>query len=646
MDKMNINAIRFLSSDAIDKANSGHPGLPLGAASMAYVLFDRHMRFSPSKPDWKGRDRFILSAGHGSMLLYSLLHLYKYDISLEDLKQFRQYESKTPGHPEYGVTPGVEMTTGPLGQGIATAVGFAMASKHLSAKLDSEDLFSNYTYVIAGDGDLMEGVSSESASLAASMGLNKLIVLYDSNSITIDGSTDITFTENVRDRYRAYGWNTILVKDGNNLEEISKAIDKAKDSDAPTLIEVITKIGYGSNKEGTSAVHGAPLGKEETLEMKKRAGWPEETFCVPEEVREYFDKKVLEKEAERFLWEKRYASHPNKEKIDAFFSFELEESVREELLGSLTADKATRAHSHDALNILNKNMPNLFGGSADLAASNKTSLKGEEFFSRETPEGRTINFGIREHAMAAIVNGITLYGGLRSFGATFLSFADYLKPALRLSALMEIPSVYVFTHDSIGVGEDGPTHQPIEHILMLRSVPGFRVFRPADGSETAVSYYEAFKADKPSAIVLTRQNLPHLNLDVTNAHRGAYIAVKEEGDLELILMASGSELQYAVKAAEELKGKIAIRVVSMLSMEVFNEQSDDYKEEVLPNAIRKRFAIEAASSISWDRYVGLDGKIHSVDNYACSSPANILFEKLGFTDEKIIESVKEYFFES
>lgn len=635
LENMSTQTIRYLAVDAVNRAKSGHPGLPMGAAPMAKVLFSDHLRFNPEDPQWLGRDRFVLSAGHGSALLYSLLHLYGYDVSIEDLQAFRQLGSKTPGHPEYRDTPGVETTTGPLGQGLANAVGMAMASKKMAAQYGG--LFDNYTYVLVGDGDLMEGITSEASSLAGHLKLDKLIVLYDSNNITIDGRTDITFTENVRARYEAYGWKTFFVADGNDEEAISRAIAQAKKSDLPSFIEIKTIIGYGSpNKSDSSAAHGAPLGEEETALTKKATGWNfQETFFVPEEVRAYFEKIVEEKK-------KDYADWMEKHQEEEISFPSVKEGALEALLAQGPGEKATRIHGQEMINTLGGFIPNLFGGSADLAGSNMTTIEGAGHFSSENPWGKNINFGIREHAMAAIVNGITIHGAYKAFGSTFLSFADYMKPSLRLAALMEIPSVFIFTHDSIGVGEDGPTHQPIEQALMLRSIPGMEVYRPGDGKETALAYYQAFTGEKPASILLTRQKLKELELERDQAHRGGYIALREEKTPELILLASGSELALAVDAAKALRGKIDIRVVSMLSMERFDDQEESYKNLVLPQEVRKRFAVEAASSLSWFKYIGLDGDCLCLDQYGSSGPGGELFELYGFTLENLLEKIKRY----
>ena len=612
---------------------------------MAYVLFKDHMKFNPKDPEWLDRDRFILSAGHGSMLLYSLLHLFGYDLSLEEIKNFRQMGSKTPGHPEYGMTPGVEMTTGPLGQGIASAVGFAMAEARLAAELNTEaDLINHHTYVLCGDGDLMEGVSYEACSLAGHLRLNKLIVLFDSNEITIDGRTDIAVSENIRSRFESMQWNTILVKDGNDPAEITAAIALAKQSDRPTLIEVKTIIGYGSvNKSDSSSAHGSPLGIDETRLTKEAFGWnPDELFYVSEDVAAKYAAIVQDKMTAYENWQNLYNGLTNREAIEKRLRMEPADDLLDTLLMTGHEAKATRQHGQTMINALYPHAPYLFGGSADLAGSNLATIKSQTHFSADNRGGSNIHFGIREFAMACIVNGLSLHGGFRAFGSTFLSFADYMKPAIRLASLMNIPSVFIFTHDSIGLGEDGPTHQPVEQALMLRSIPGMHVFRPADSGETAIAYYQAFTGDRPSAILLTRQKLPELGLDMANGLNGGYVAYENANQPELIVMASGSELYLAVEAAKALEGEIAIRVVSMLSMEIFESQSKEYRESVLPNATRKRFAIESLSRMSWDRYLGLDGDSLTLDRFGESAPAEVLFEHFGFTTEQVIEKLRRY----
>lgn len=646
IDKRSIETIRFLSVDAVNRANSGHPGLPMGVATMAYVLFKEHLKFNPADPNWLDRDRFILSAGHGSMLQYSLLHLFGYDLSMEEIKNFRQLGSKTPGHPEYGITPGVEMTTGPLGQGLAASVGFAMAEARLAAELNTEEnkLIDHYTYVIVGDGDLMEGVSYEACSLAGHLGLNKLIVLFDSNEITIDGRTDLARSEDIQQRFRSINWNTILVEDGNDYQAVNQAINQAKSSDKPTLIELKTIIGYGSiNKADSSAAHGAPLGVEEARLTKQAFGWdPDKEFHVPPQVADNYAAIVKQKQRDYDDWMERFNALDNKQEVLDRLKTEPGEGLLDGLFSVESVSKATRVHGETMINALYPYAPYLFGGSADLAGSNLSTIDSADFFSAENRTGANVHFGIREFAMACIVNGITLHGGYRAFGSTFLSFADYMKPAIRLAALMEIPSVFIFTHDSIGVGEDGPTHQPIEQALMLRSIPGMHVFRPADSAETAIAYYQAFSGDRPASILLTRQNLPELSLNMTDGLRGGYVAYETGQEPDLIVMASGSELYLAVEAAKALQEEIQIRVVSMLSMELFEQQPEEYKKKVLPDDIRKRFAIEAASRRSWDRYLGLDGDSLTLDRFGESAPGKDLFEHFGFTTEQVTERIRRY----
>lgn len=646
IDKRSIETIRFLSVDAVNRANSGHPGLPMGVATMAYVLFKEHLKFNPADPNWLDRDRFILSAGHGSMLQYSLLHLFGYDLSMEEIKNFRQLGSKTPGHPEYGITPGVEMTTGPLGQGLAASVGFAMAEARLAAELNTEEnkLIDHYTYVIVGDGDLMEGVSYEACSLAGHLRLNKLIVLFDSNEITIDGRTDLARSEDIQQRFRSINWNTILVEDGNDYQAVNQAINQAKSSDKPTLIELKTIIGYGSiNKADSSAAHGAPLGVEEARLTKQAFGWdPDKEFHVPPQVADNYATIVKQKQRDYDDWMERFNALDNKQEVLDRLKTEPGEGMLDGLFSVESVSKATRVHGQTMINALYPYAPYLFGGSADLAGSNLSTIDSADFFSAENRTGANVHFGIREFAMACIVNGITLHGGYRAFGSTFLSFADYMKPAIRLAALMEIPSVFIFTHDSIGVGEDGPTHQPIEQALMLRSIPGMHVFRPADSAETAIAYYQAFSGDRPASILLTRQNLPELSLNMTDGLRGGYVAYETGQQPDLIVMASGSELYLAVEAAKALQEEIQIRVVSMLSMELFEQQPEEYKKKVLPDDIRKRFAIEAASRRSWDRYLGLDGDSLTLDRFGESAPGKDLFEHFGFTTEQVTERIRRY----
>ena len=655
MSQKSVNAIKVLGVDAINKAKSGHPGVVMGAAPMAYSLFSKHLRVNPKKTDWINRDRFVLSAGHGSMLLYSLLHLSGFeDVSLEEVKNFRQWGSKTPGHPEFGHTKGVDATTGPLGQGISTAVGMALAERYLAAKYNKEgyDLFDHYTYVICGDGDIMEGVASEASSFAAVQKLNKLVVLYDSNDICLDGETKDAFSENVRARYDAYGWNTILVEDGANVEAISAAIEQAKKSDKPTLIEVKTIIGAGSpNKQGTNGVHGAPLGEEETALFRKEIGWENEPFDIPADVYADFKANVADRgEAEYAKWEKLYADY--KAKYPELAS-ELEEVLSREDINRLTKEsfsfknvgdtQATRNSSQDAINSVAAVLPTFFGGSADLSHSNMTFIKGDGLQDDANRTERNVQFGVREFAMATVLNGLTLHGGVRVFGGTFFVFSDYLKAALRLSALQKLPVTYVFTHDSIAVGEDGPTHEPIEHLASLRTIPNTYVFRPADATEAQAAWYLSQKTnDKPTSIVLTRQNLPILeNSSFEKVAKGAYVVYETATDFDTILIATGSEVALAIDVAHELeKDGSKVRVVSMPSVELFEEQSKEYKEELLPLSVRRRVSLEMGNSALWYKYVGLDGLAIGIDKFGASAPANKVIEEYGFTVEAVVEKIK------
>lgn len=655
MSQQSVNAIKVLGVDAINKAKSGHPGVVMGAAPMAYSLFTKHLRVNPKKTDWINRDRFVLSAGHGSMLLYSLLHLSGFeDVSLEEVKNFRQWGSKTPGHPEFGHTKGVDATTGPLGQGISTAVGMALAERYLAAKYNKEgyELFDHYTYVICGDGDIMEGVASEAASFAAVQKLNKLVVLYDSNDICLDGETRDAFSENVRNRYEAYGWNTILVEDGADVEAVNVAIEKAKQSDKPTLIEVKTIIGAGSpNKQGTNGVHGAPLGEEETALFRKEIGWNYEPFEIPEEVYADFKVNVADRgETANNEWEKLYNEY--KEKFPEL-AVELEEVLSREDIKHLSKEsfsfknvgeaQATRNSSQDAINSIAKVLPTFFGGSADLSHSNMTFIKGEGLQDDAHRTERNIQFGVREFAMATVLNGMMLHGGVRVFGGTFFVFSDYLKAALRLSALQNLPVTYVFTHDSIAVGEDGPTHEPIEHLASLRTIPNTYVFRPADATETQAAWYLAQNVnDKPTSIVLTRQNLPVLeNSSFEKVAKGAYVVYETSSDFDTILIATGSEVALAISVAQELeKEGIKVRVVSMPSIELFEEQTSEYKEALLPRSIRRRVSLEMGNTALWYKYVGLDGLAIGINKFGASAPANKVIEEYGFSVEKVVARIK------
>ena len=655
MSQKSVNAIKVLGVDAINKAKSGHPGVVMGAAPMAYSLFTKHLRVNPKKTDWINRDRFVLSAGHGSMLLYSLLHLSGFeDVSLEEVKNFRQWGSKTPGHPEFGHTKGIDATTGPLGQGISTAVGMALAERYLAAKYNKEDydLFDHYTYVICGDGDIMEGVASEASSFAAVQKLNKLVVLYDSNDICLDGETKDAFSENVRARYEAYGWNTILVEDGANVDAVSAAIEQAKKSDKPTLIEVKTIIGAGSpNRQGTNGVHGAPLGDEETALFRKEIGWENEPFDIPADVYADFKVNVAERgENEYAKWEKLYADY--KVKFPELAK-ELEEALTREDIKHLSKEsfsfknvgeaQATRNSSQDAINSVAAVLPTFFGGSADLSHSNMTFIKGDGLQDDEHRTERNVQFGVREFAMATVLNGLTLHGGVRVFGGTFFVFSDYLKAALRLSALQNLPVTYVFTHDSIAVGEDGPTHEPIEHLASLRTIPNTYVFRPADATEAQAAWYLSQKTnDKPTSIVLTRQNLPILeNSSFEKVAKGAYVVYETAEDFDTILIATGSEVALAIDVARELeKDGSKVRVVSMPSVELFEEQSKEYKEELLPLNVRRRVSLEMGNSALWYKYVGLDGLAIGIDKFGASAPANKVIEEYGFTVVAVVEKIK------
>ena len=654
IDALSVNSIRVLAVDAIQKANSGHPGLPLGSAPMAYELWANHMNHNPANPKWENRDRFILSGGHGSMLLYSLLHLFGYGLTKEDIMNFRQLGSLTPGHPEYGHTVGVEATTGPLGAGMGMAVGMALAEKHLAAVFNKENypVVDHYTYVLGGDGCMMEGISSEAFSLAGTMGLSKLIVLYDSNRISIEGSTDLAFRENVEERMKAFGFQTITVEDGTNLDAIGLAIEAAKaDTERPSFITIKTEIGYGCPaKQGKASAHGEPLGVDNVKAMRETLGWPyEEPFFVPDEVYAHFAKLAEEKAETEAAWNVMFAAYcqeyPEMEALwEKYHSGVDADSLmnNEKLWLEQEKPEATRSLSGKMINLLKDEIPGMIGGSADLGPSNKTEMKGEGDFSAENPAGRNIHFGVRELAMAAIGNGIMLHGGLRAYVATFFVFSDYVKPMARLSALMGVPLTFVLTHDSIGVGEDGPTHEPIEQLAMLRAMPNLRVFRPCDATETSAAWLTAASSEKtPTALVLTRQNLAPITGSSREALKGGYVIDDCEGTPEVILIASGSEVELAVKAKAELEAEgTKVRVVSMPCMELFEEQSAEYREAVLPRAVRKRVAIEALSDFGWGKYVGLDGAYVCMKSFGASAPAAKLFEKFGFTVENVVNTVK------
>lgn len=654
-----IATIRTLSIDAIEKANSGHPGMPMGAAPMAYALWTNHLNVSPQNPNWFNRDRFVLSAGHGSMLLYSMLHLSGYNLSIDDLKQFRQWGSKTPGHPEFGHTEGVDATTGPLGQGIAMAVGMALAERHLAETYnkDNFNVVDHYTYSICGDGDLMEGISSEAASLAGHLGLGRLIVLYDSNDISLDGDLDRSFSENVKNRFEAMNWEVLYVKDGNNIEEVTAAIEKAKQStDRPTLIEVKTTIGFGSpNRAGTSGVHGAPLGSDEAKLTKEAYSWTfEEDFHVPSEVYDHFKEAVKDAgQKKEAAWNEQFAQYEKEypelaAQLKLAIEGELPENWDQEIpVYEAGSSLASRASSGEVLNGIAKQVPFFIGGSADLAGSNKTTIKNTDDFGKDHYAGKNIWFGVREFAMGAALNGMALHGGLRVFGGTFFVFSDYLRPAIRLAALMGLPVTYVFTHDSIAVGEDGPTHEPIEQLASLRAMPNLSVIRPADGNETAAAWKLAVSStDKPTALVLTRQNLPTIDQAPEKAYegveKGGYVVVEAaDAQPEALLLASGSEVGLAIEAQKALeKEGIRASVVSLPAWDRFDQQSDEYKESVLPTAVRARVAIEMGASLGWERYTGLDGDVIAIDKFGASAPGETIIEKYGFTVSNVVSRVK------
>ncbi len=650
-----INTIRFLSADAVQRAESGHPGMPMGAAAMAYTLWTRHLRFNPKNPEWYDRDRFILSAGHGSMLLYSLLHLTGYNLTLKDIKNFRQWDSKTPGHPECWKTPGVEVTTGPLGQGLGNSVGMAIAEAHLAAEFNRDDykVVNHYTYVIASDGDLMEGLSSEAASLAGHLQLGKLIVLYDDNNISIDGSTDLTFTEDVAKRFEAFHWHVQQVEDGNDVDAIDKAIQEAKEDSRPSIILVRTNIGYGlPTKQDSAASHGAPAGEEELRGAKKKLGWPEDKrFYIPDDVLEHFREAI---DRGRLLEEKWNALKQSYARDHPDLHVELERRWEGRLpdgwdsgLPVFDPDErgiATRAASGKTLNAIAPLLPELIGGSADLTGSNKTWIDDSQVFQRNNYRGQNIYFGVREHAMAAAVNGMASHGGVIPYAGTFFIFSDYMRPAVRLSALSRHPSIWVYTHDSIGLGEDGPTHQPIEQLPSLRAMPNLVIIRPADANEVTEAWRMAIsRRNGPTAIVMTRQRVPTLDrteyADSQGLKRGAYV-LKDfgEGGPDIILMASGSEVDLIIKAGTILHGEgIKVRVVSFPSWELFEKESKEYQESVLPSEVKKRLAIEAATSFGWERWTGDQGLVIGIDAFGASAPSKVMFEKYGFTVENVVK---------
>lgn len=651
IEQKSVNAIRVLAADTVQKANSGHPGMPLGSAAMAYELWANHLTHNPKNPKWVNRDRFILSAGHASSLLYSLLHLFGYGLTIEDMKNFRQDNSLTPGHPEYGHTVGVEATTGPLGAGMGMAVGMAMAQAHMAATFNTEDynVIDHYTFVLGGDGCMEEGISSEAFSLAGTLGLSKLIVLYDSNNITIEGNTDLAFTEDVNKRMEAFGFQTLTVEDGNNLEEIGKAIELAKaEKTKPSFITVKTKIAFGCPaKEGSESSHGSPLGEENVKALRDNLGWEEqEAFVIPQDVYDNFAQKAKKGQEAEDNWNKLFKAYcekyPEKKELwDKYFAVIDDEKLLncDEFWSYEDKPQATRSLSGNMINRLAKIMPNFWGGSADLGPSNKTVIKDGGSFSKNNYLGRNIHYGVREFAMAAIANGITLYGGTKTFVGTFFVFSDYLKPMARLAALMKIPVTYVLTHDSIGVGEDGPTHEPIEQLAMLRAMPNINVFRPADATETAAAWYSAITSkNTPTVLALSRQNLPQIEGSGKEALKGGYIIAESiKAKPDAIIIASGSEVSLAVDAKKELMEKgFDIRVVSMPCMDIFEQQSDEYKEKILPQTVEKRLVVEAGSSICWGKYLGFKGKSVTIDTFGASAPANVLFKKYGFTVENVV----------
>lgn len=658
IDKLAVNTLRFLSADAVQKAKSGHPGLPMGAAAMTHTLWSRHLRFNPANPAWPARDRFILSGGHGSMLLYSLLYLSGYDMSLEDLKSFRQWNGRTPGHPEYGITPGVEVTTGPLGQGFATGVGMAVAADHLAARFNQHgfNLFPQFIYAIVTDGDLMEGVASEAASLAGHLQLGRLIYLYDDNRISIDGSTDLAFTEDRKARFRSYGWHVQEVEDGNDVNTIDLAISEAKLDPRPSLIAIKTTIGYGlPTRQGTAKAHGEPPGEEELREAKRNLGWPlEPNFFIPKEVNDYYHQigekgKHLENDWAGLVaeYQKKYPTQMHE--LERMLNGILPQGWADDLPDFPADPKgmATRSASGKVLNVLAEKIPEMVGGSADLAPSNLTWIQNSPSFQKDTRHGRNFHFGVREHAMGAIVNGIGLHGGLIAYGGTFLVFSDYMRPAIRMAALSHYPSIWVFTHDSIGLGEDGPTHQPVEHLAALRAMPNLAVIRPADANEVTEAWKVAInRRNNPTALVLSRQNLPILDRKTyspaAELAKGAYIlADLGTGTPAIILMASGSEVDLIVKAGEKLLSEgYSVRLVSMPSWELFRAQDIEYRYQVLPPQIRKRLAVETGVSQGWHEWVGDEGDLVCLDRFGASAPFQTLFEQFGFTVDHIYSRAK------
>ncbi len=655
IQQLAINTIRTLSIDAINAANSGHPGLPMGAAPMAYTLWAEHLQHNPGNSKWFNRDRFVLSAGHGSALLYSLLHLTGYSLSLDDLKQFRKLNSLTPGHPEFGHTDGVDATTGPLGQGVAMAVGMAMAEAHLASKFNQEGfpVVDHYTYALVGDGCLMEGISYEAMSMAGHMKLGKLVVLYDSNDISLDGDLNLSFGENIRKRAESANWHYLRVEDGNDIAAISQAISEAKQvSDQPTIIEIRTIIGYGSKAAGTNKVHGNPLGKEEAIATKAVYGWEyEEEFTVPSEVRAHFAELKEQGASKEEAWNQLFADYAAKypaegKELSAAIAGEAVIAAEEVLTFDSAKSISTRVASGEAINHYVKTVPSLFGGSADLSHSTMTDMKNESMFAIDSYAGRNVYFGVREHAMGAAGNGMALHGGVKPFVSTFFVFSDYLRPAIRLAALQKLPVIYVFTHDSIAVGEDGPTHEPVEHLAALRTIPGLTVIRPSDANETASAWaYALSRKEGPVALVLSRQNLPiyeETKANVGDVANGAYVLTETNEQPDLILIATGSEVSLAVNSKAELeKEGQSVRVVAMPSRELFDQQSDAYKEQVLPAAVTKRVAIEAGISLGWERYTGPSGKVISIDTFGASGSGNAVLEYFGFSVDNVVRISKQ-----
>lgn len=651
-----INTIRFLSVDQVERAKSGHPGMPLGASHIAYLVFDRFLKFNPKNPKWINRDRFVLSAGHASAMLYSLLFLMGYDLSIEDLKSFRQLNSKTPGHPESFLTPGVEATTGPLGQGIGNAVGMALAERYLSSYFNREGfpIIDHYTFVLVSDGDLMEGVSCEVAQLAGHFKLNKLIVLWDNNKVSIDGPTSLAWSEDVLKRFSAFGWFVQHIEDGYNLEEIEIAIKRAMEQkEKPSFISIRTHLGYGSPKQDDASVHGAPLGRENALLTKRNFNWSEEEFYVPEEVWSYREEKIKRGKELEEEWNKLFAAYREKypelaELLLRSFNKEWGEEHKR-YIPTFTEAMATRQASGKVLNSIAKHMPFLLGGSADLSESNNTYLHGMGDFSAENPLARNIHFGVREHAMGTILNGMAYHGGILPYGGTFLVFSDYMRPSIRLASMAGLQIIYVFTHDSIGLGEDGPTHQPIEQLSSLRLIPNLWVIRPADANETAIAWQMAIeRKDGPTALILTRQKLPLIDRSKypppEGIRRGAYTLIDCHGLPDLIIFASGSEVHPAIKVAEYLLSKgIKVRLINMASFEVFEEQEKEYKRRLIPPDVKRRVAIEAGRGMCWYKYVGIDGLVISIETFGKSAPGDVLMEHFGFTPERILERVKEHF---